>query len=222
VIAIDGPAGAGKSTVARRLADRLGFLLVDTGALYRAVAFASERQGVAWQDAPNVEQVAEQIAPTLVLTRAADGSVRVALDGDDISEAIRTPRMATGASMVSAYVGVRLALLGIQRQAALQGGVVLEGRDIGTSVFPDAEVKFFLTAQDEVRARRRHEELLAKGTRVTLEETLADVRARDQRDRDRPVAPLRQASDAVLVDSSNRSIDAVVEEMAALVANVTR
>jgi cytidylate kinase len=220
VVAIDGPAGAGKSTVARRLAARLGFTLVDTGALYRAVALAARRAGVAWDDEPSVVDVARRIVASraLELSPHADKGMKVLLEGEDVSEAIRAADMGMGASRVSAIGGVREALFQLQRQAGENGGVVLEGRDIGTVVFPDAEAKFFLTASPEVRAKRRYDELVQRGERVDYDATLADVRARDHQDSTRPIAPLRQAEDAVLVDSSGRPVDEVVEEMAAQVS----
>jgi cytidylate kinase len=224
IVAIDGPAGAGKSTVARRLADRLGFTLVDTGALYRAVALAARRAGIAWDDEVKVVEVARRVeaARALELVPDAANGVRVMLDGQDVSDAIRTADMGMGASRVSAMGGVRAALLGLQRQAGENGGVVLEGRDIGTVVFPDAEVKFFLTASHEVRAKRRYVELLARGQTVDFAATLAEVKARDENDTNRPIAPLRRADDAVLVDSSDRAVDEIVEEMARRVTTSTR
>ena len=216
IVAIDGPAGAGKSTVERRLADRLGYTLVDTGALYRAVALAARRAGVAWDDEANVVAVARRLeaSRSLLLVPDAEKGVRVMLDGADVSEAIRTPDMGMGASRVSAIGGVRAALLDLQRQAGENGGVVLEGRDIGTVVFPDAEVKFFLTASPEVRAKRRYDELVERGQQVDFAATLAEVKTRDENDTNRPIAPLRRADDAVLVDSSDRAVDDIVEEMA--------
>jgi cytidylate kinase len=217
IVAIDGPAGAGKSTVARRLADALGFVLVDTGAMYRVVALAAERAGVAWSEGPKLGELADALVrdSALAFERDPARGVRVKLHGEDVSDAIRTPNMGMGASTVSAHKEVRAALLDLQRQAGQGGGVVLEGRDIGTVVFPDAEAKFFLTAQPEVRAKRRHDELVAKGDRtVTFEETLEDVRKRDAQDTQRAVAPLRQAEGATLVDSSNISIDEAVARMA--------
>jgi len=221
VLAIDGPAGAGKSTVARRLAERLGFTLVDTGALYRAVALASRRAGVAWDDDPAVTAVAERIVTSraLALVPGADKGVRVILEGEDVSEAIRAADMGMGASRVSAIRGVRDALFQLQRLAGEQGAVVLEGRDIGTVVFPDAEVKFFLTASPEVRARRRYDELVERGERVDYDATLEEVRVRDRQDTTRSIAPLRQAVDATLIDSSSRTIDEIVDEMAELVSS---
>ncbi len=216
VVAIDGPAGAGKSTVARRLAARLDFTLVDTGALYRSVALASARAGVAWDDSEGVTAVAQRIVASRSLELLPDRTkgVRVRLDGEDVSDAIRAGDMGMGASRVSAVAGVRDALFELQRIAGEQGGVVLEGRDIGTVVFPDAEVKFFLTASPEVRARRRHDELVQRGEQVDYADTLKEVRARDEQDTMRPIAPLRQAEDATLIDSSTRAIDDIVEEMA--------
>jgi cytidylate kinase len=224
IVAIDGPAGAGKSTVARRLADRLGFTLVDTGALYRAVALAARNAGVAWDDEPKVVDVARRVeaSRTLALVPDAERGVRVMLDGQDVSDAIRTADMGMGASRVSAIGGVRAALLDLQRQAGEKGGVVLEGRDIGTVVFPDAEVKFFLTASPEVRARRRYEELVERGQKVDYAATLAEVKVRDDNDTNRPIAPLRRADDALLVDSSDRAVDDIVEEMARRVPISTR
>jgi CMP/dCMP kinase len=216
IVAIDGPAGAGKSTVARQLADRLGFTLVDTGALYRAVALAARGAGVSWDDEVNVVAVARRLSEsrTLELVPDAQKGVRVMLDSTDVSDAIRTPDMGMGASRVSAIAGVRAALLALQRQAGENGGVVLEGRDIGTVVFPDADVKFFLTASPEVRAKRRYEELIGRGQQVDFAATLAEVKSRDENDTNRLIAPLRRAEDAVLVDSSDRPAEDIVEEMA--------
>jgi CMP/dCMP kinase len=219
IVAIDGPAGAGKSTVARRLAGALGFVLVDTGALYRAVALAALRGGVARQDAKAVGALAHSLVERRAIgfERDATGGLRIRLDGEDVTDAIRTPDVGMGASTVSAYAPVREALLDLQRQAGRAGGVVLEGRDIGTVVFPDAEVKFFLTARIDVRARRRFDELTAAGGHATLEETLADLKRRDEQDTTRAIAPLRQAPDAVLVDSSDIAADDAVALMVAKV-----
>jgi cytidylate kinase len=212
IVAIDGPAGAGKSTVARRLADELGFILVDTGAMYRTVALAAEEAGASWDDPSGMGAIARALVARrgLAFSRDQTGGVRVELDGKDVTTAIRAPRVGMAASAVSAFPDVRNALLDLQRQAGSQGGVVLEGRDIGTVVFPDADIKFFLTARPEVRARRRFDELASKGIGVTFEQTLSDVRRRDEQDTMRPVAPLRQAHDSMLVDSSEITIDATV------------
>ncbi|RYE88392.1 MAG: (d)CMP kinase [Myxococcales bacterium] len=214
VVALDGPAGAGKSTVARQVAEALHFTLVDTGAIYRTVALAAQRAGVDWADTGAVARVAHRLAEgALRMEAGTSGSVRVWLDGDDVSLAIRTPEMSRGASQVSAIGEVRLALLALQRRAAVAGGVVLEGRDIGTVVVPDAEAKFFVTASPEVRARRRHDELLGRGVASDYEATLAEVKARDEADSTRAVAPLRAADDAILVDTSGLSIEQVVAQI---------
>jgi cytidylate kinase len=212
IVAIDGPAGAGKSTVSRNVADALGFVLVDTGAMYRAVALESEKAGIAWTDGPGVAQVARDLVMHHALRLLPDVArgVRVEVRGLDVSDAIRSPEIGLGASAVSVHGEVRAALLDLQRQAGHDGGVVLEGRDIGTVVFPDAEAKFFLTARPEVRAQRRYEELVAKGQSVTLEQTLREVIARDTQDEMRPVAPLRRADDAVEIDCSSRSVSETV------------
>jgi len=224
IVAIDGPAGAGKSTLARKLAERLGFTLVDTGALYRSVALAAKRAGIDFADQDGVTAVALGLVRQreLVLGRSPTGQVKVWLRGDDISEAIRSAEMSLGASAVSAIPGVRAALLDLQRQAGENGGVVLEGRDIGTVVFPDAEVKLFLTATPEVRAKRRFDELRQKGHDVTYEDTFADVVLRDRQDSERAVAPLRKADDAIVIDSSGRSIDEVLDEMVRYVESATK
>lgn len=224
IVAIDGPAGAGKSTLARRLASRLGFTLVDTGALYRTVALASMRAGIELDDGDSVTAVATRLVEKreLAFERGENGRMRVLLAGEDVSEAIRGAEVSRGASVVSAIEGVRAALLDLQRQAGEAGGVVLEGRDIGTVVFPEAEVKLFLTASPEVRANRRYQELRAKGHDVSYEDTFADVKKRDKQDSERAIAPLKRADDAILVDSSGREIDDVLDEMIAHVERATR
>jgi len=214
IVAIDGPAGAGKSTVARRLAARLGFTLVDTGALYRAVALAATERGVAWDDDEALARLCAAIE--VRLETSAEGATRVLLDGRDRSADIRTPEMSRGASAVSARGPVRAALLGLQRDLGRAGGVVLEGRDIGTVVFPDAELKIFLTASPEERARRRAAELRARGIDVDEAETLREVIARDAQDSGRAIAPLRRADDAVEVDSTGVDVGDLVERLARL------
>ncbi|HYJ10065.1 MAG TPA: (d)CMP kinase [Polyangiaceae bacterium] len=222
VVAIDGPAGAGKSTVTRKVAERLGYVIVDTGALYRVVALAAEQAGVGFDDEARASALAETLVAenAVQLRRGADGAQQVLLRGQDVSRSIRTQTLGQGASKVSAHPGVRKALLELQRSQGRAGGVVLEGRDIGTVVFPDAEAKFYLTASVEVRAQRRRDELAARGTPPSLQEVLSEVAERDRRDSTRPVAPLRQAEDAKLVDSSALSIEQVVEQIVAAVKSV--
>lgn len=218
IVAIDGPAGAGKSTAARRLASRLGFAMVDTGAIYRAVALAASREEIAFDDDARLGQLLPRLR--IRFEPAPGGGQRVLLDGEDVSAAIRTAPISLGASAVSARPVVRQALLGLQRRlATAEGnrGAVLEGRDIGTVVFPDADVKFFLTAAPEVRARRRHDELLAKGQPSTLAQVLADQQKRDRDDSQRAVAPLRPADDALQVDTSGLTLEGVVDALAASV-----
>jgi cytidylate kinase len=222
VVAIDGPAGAGKSTVTQRVADELGYLLVDTGALYRAVALAAERAGVSWDAAPELGQLAYQLVEerAVELGNQKASGFAVKLRGEDVSRAIREPSVSQGASKVSAVPAVRDALLDMQRQAGAAGGVVLEGRDIGTVVFPSAEAKFFLTASVDVRARRRFDELVSRGGRPELAEVEREVAERDLRDSTRPIAPLKRASDAHIIDSSALSIDQVVARIVTRVREV--
>lgn len=225
IVAIDGPAGAGKSTVARRLAERLGFMLLDTGALYRVVALTAERRAIPWTDGDAVAAIAAELvrAQAIALRPAAQqpdeggSGIRVLLEGEDVSAAIRTPELSRGASLISAIPAVRTALLELQRQLGAAGRVVVEGRDIGTVVFPEAAVKFFLTASLEERARRRFEELRRRHVEADLEHTRREVEERDRADRSRPVAPLLQAEDAIQVDSTGRTVDEVVAEMARIV-----
>ena len=216
VVAIDGPAGAGKSTTARLLAAKLGYDLLDTGAIYRVMALLARRAGVAWDDGPGVAALANGLDLKFHLE---DGLNHVIVSGADVSKEIRTPEMSDGASRVSALPEVRAALLGIQRRLGAAGGVVVEGRDIGTVVFPDAGAKFFLTANTDERARRRVAELQAAGRPADFATTRAEMLERDARDSGRAVAPLKQASDAVAVDSSSLTPDEVVGKMADIVAS---
>jgi len=210
IVAIDGPAGAGKSTVARELARRLGFTIVDTGAIYRAVALAAKRAGVDWEDDEGLGSLLDGTQFQLAFA----GENRVLLQGDDVTEAIRTPEISRGASIVSARPVVRTKLLGLQRELGRRAprGAVLEGRDIGTVVFPDADVKFFLTASDQARAARRQSELQEKGLAVDVAEVLADQRRRDKDDSERAIATLKPAPDAILVDTTDMDLGEVVEE----------
>jgi cytidylate kinase len=211
VVTIDGPAGAGKSTVAKLLARRLGYRLLDTGAIYRAVALAAQRRGIPWTDADACAAVARDLDIRFDFVGEKN---HVFLAGEDVSAAIRTPETSQGASQVSAHPPVRAALLDLQRRLGSGGGVVVEGRDTGTVVFPAAEAKFFLTATEDERARRRVAEL---GPSADYEKTLREIRERDQRDASRDVAPMRPADDAVRVDSSTQTIEQVVENLAGVV-----
>lgn len=208
VVAIDGPAGAGKSTVAREVARALGYVLVDTGALYRGVALIARERNVAWTDGAALGPLAASLS--LELRPAADGSARLFIDGRDRADDIRTQAISMGASDVSKHPEVRDALLGLQRQLGRNGGVVLEGRDIGTVVFPNAEAKVFLTASPPARAGRRVSDLRGRGVDASYETTLAEIEARDAQDSGRAVAPLRPADGSVIVDSTELGIDQVV------------
>jgi cytidylate kinase len=217
IVAIDGPAGAGKSSASRLLAARLGFALVDTGAIYRTVALAASRQGIAFDDDARLERLLPALQIRFSPPAAPGGPQLVLLGGEDVSQAIRTPPMSLGASAVSARPVVRSGLLELQRRLALapeNRGAVLEGRDIGTVVFPDADLKIFLTAAERQRAQRRFAELQQKGDRSTLEEVLEDQRRRDKNDSERAVAPLKPAADARILDSSELDLAGVVEQLA--------
>lgn len=212
IVAIDGPAGAGKSTVSKLLARRLGFALVDTGAIYRSVALMARREGIASDDDA---RLGELLARIHIHFQVVGEENRVFLDGQDVSSEIRAPEISMGASQVSSRPVVRAGLLALQRRLALEAekGAILEGRDIGTVVFPDADAKFFLQASPEVRARRRFEELFQKGVEASLEQVLADQMQRDRDDSARAVAPLKAAEDAIRVDSSSLPLSEVVHEM---------
>jgi cytidylate kinase len=215
VIAIDGPAGAGKSSAARELAERLGYVLVDTGALYRGTALAAFEREIDWDDGPALGELVDGLK--LAFERDEESGLKLTIDGVDRSADIRSPHISTGASRVSRHAQVRRALLGLQRKLGVRGGVVLEGRDIGTVVFPDAEVKVFLTASDDARARRRHAELTRSGHETELDRVLLDIRERDRLDSERDIAPLRAADDAVVLDTSDLSFSEVLDQLEALV-----
>jgi CMP/dCMP kinase len=212
VIAIDGPAGAGKSTIARRLASKLGFTYIDSGAMYRAVALWALRQGIPVNDMHRMEQLGR--AASIELEPA---SSRVRLNGEDVTDAIRTPEISSAASAVAVIPGLRRALVEKQRDMGARANVVMEGRDIGSVVFPDAQVKIFLDADESERARRRLLELEAKGQAPPEAEMIQQIRERDHRDRSRSEAPLTQAPDAVYVDTSSLNLDQVEEQILKLV-----
>lgn len=213
-IAIDGPAGAGKSSVAKAVAKKLGFIYVDTGALYRSIGVNALRNGIATDDA---EAVTSLLPSTNVELKYIDGVQRVFLNSEDVSEAIRMPEASMAASNVSAIPAVRAFLLDLQRDMAKNNNVIMDGRDIGTVILPDAQYKFFLTASAEVRADRRFKELKEKGIDVDYNALLEEIIQRDYNDSHRATAPLKQADDAILIDSSNmsleESIDAIVSKV---------
>jgi cytidylate kinase len=215
IIAIDGPVGSGKSTVARRVAEMLGYTHLDSGAMYRAVGLKALREGVPLDSAERLAQIAESARIDLV---PQDGKLRVLLDGEDVTEAIRAPEDSHAASVVAVVPGVRHPMVDEQRRAGAQGGVVMEGRDIGSVVFPDADLKIFLDASPEVRAARRQREYEEKGEPMEFEKVLAEVHARDRRDREREMSPLVRAPDAVVVD--NTAMDA--EETARVIVLLAR
>jgi cytidylate kinase len=209
-IAIDGPSGAGKSTVARSLARRLGYVYIDTGAMYRSLALRVKGKGISPED----ELALKRLALSLCIRFATEGEqTRVFCEGEDITEAIRTPEISRLASSISKQKGVREALVQMQREMGKEGGVVLEGRDIGTVVFPDADVKFYLDAESSERTKRRYDEMIGKGVKADLEKIREELLQRDYNDTHRVHSPLKKATDAVLVDSTHRSVEEVVEEM---------
>ncbi len=216
IVAIDGPAGAGKSSVSKILARRLGFTLVDTGAIYRCVALEARRRGLALDDDARLEQLLKSLH---VSFRVDEEVNHVFLSGEDVSEAIRTPENSLAASQVSSRPVVRAHLLDVQRRLALaaKDGAILEGRDIGTVVFPDADVKVFLFANPDVRAKRRYEELFEKGSEKPLEQVLTEQNRRDKEDSERDVAPLKPAADAVQLDSTALALSDVVQRIEELV-----
>lgn len=212
-VAIDGPAGAGKSTVARLLARTLGYLYVDTGAMYRAVALRCLMEGVDISD----EKEVSRIAASLDVQLKQDGDrLAVLLDGQDVTADIRRPEVGEAAPEVARYPAVRDRLVQLQRSMSRAGGVVMDGRDIGTVVLPDADVKIFLTASAEERARRRYRELLERGETVTYESVLESIRKRDLMDTSRRISPLVKAEDAVEIDTTGRAVDDVVREILSL------
>ena len=210
-IAIDGPAGAGKSTIAKRLAKELGYYYVDTGAIYRTVAYFFDLWGVSPKDIDGVERYIDEL--TVEIEYDEDGTQHMIMNGMDVTGDIRTQEISQKASQVSAHAVVRDVLLDMQRDVAKRHNVIMDGRDIGTVVLPRANVKIFLTADAAVRAKRRCDELLAKGQKAVYETILKEIEQRDYQDSHRAIAPLKQAKDAVVLDTSNLDIDGVVQEM---------
>jgi cytidylate kinase len=199
IIAIDGPVGSGKSTLARRVAELMGYVYIDTGAMYRALALKALRQNLSLDADAELESLAKA---TRIDLNADSGTQRILLDGEDVTAAIRTPEVSQAASKVAVNAGVRHVLVAEQRRAGIAGGVVMEGRDIGSVVFPEAELKIFLTASPEIRAQRRWREHQQKGDQIDLQRTLEEIRERDKRDVGRATSPLVRADDAVFVDST--------------------
>jgi cytidylate kinase len=216
VIAIDGPSGAGKSTTARRLAQELGYVYIDTGAMYRAVGWKAKRQKIDPADEPKLSALAER---TIVTIKMDNNDPRFYVDGIDVTGEIRTPEMGLMASAVSKSPAVRSRLLELQRELGRDGGVVMDGRDIGTVIFPDADVKFYLDASAEERGRRRYRELVEKGMDVDLERITREIRERDEQDSTRALAPLRPAEDALRIDSTSMTADEVLTQMVSRAAN---
>lgn len=221
IVAIDGPAGAGKSSVSKILALRLRFTLVDTGAIYRCVALKARRGGVAFDDLAGLKQLLDEVRVSFEMTEEKN---HVFLDGEDVSEAIRTSEISLAASQVSGQPVVRSALLGLQRRLALaaEHGAILEGRDIGTVVFPDADIKVYLFADPSIRATRRYEELFQRGLEKPVGQVLADQNKRDKEDSERELAPLKPAHDAVKIDSTHLPLSEVVHQIELLVSSRRR
>lgn len=218
-VAIDGPVGAGKSTIARAAAEKLGYIYCDTGALYRAVALYCVRSGADLKSHSEIVSLLPKIKAEIRLT---DGIQRVFLNGEDVTDLIRTPEVSMAASAVSSISEVRAALLDIQRNIAKNNSVIMDGRDIGTVVLPNANVKIFLTATAEIRAKRRYDELRAKGEGVAFEDVLNDLNKRDYNDMHRDIAPLKQAEDAVLADTSGMDFDQSVQLVCDIIAKKTK
>ena len=210
-IAIDGPAGAGKSTIAKRLAKELGYYYVDTGAIYRTVAYFFDLWGVSPKDVDGVERYIDEL--TVEIEYDEDGTQHMIMNGMDVTGDIRTQEISQKASLVSAHAVVRDVLLDMQRDVAKRHNVIMDGRDIGTVVLPRANVKIFLTADASVRAKRRCDELLAKGQKAVYETVLKEIEQRDYQDSHRAIAPLKRAKDAIVLDTSNLDVDGVVAEM---------
>lgn len=215
VLTIDGPSGSGKGTVSRLVAEALGWHYLDSGAIYRAVGLAAAWEGVDLSDGESVAKCAERAS--IVFENAEDGELRVIVNGKDATRQLRTETAAAAASAIAAHPPVRAALVALQKSFRASPGLVADGRDMGTVIFPDAGFKVFLTASAEERAKRRYKQLKEKGVSVTLDSLLEEIAARDKRDAERSVAPLKPAADAVVVDSTGMPIKEVIERVLALV-----
>ena len=218
-VAIDGPAGAGKSTIARKLASELGFRYVDTGAIYRTVAYFMDLWGVSPKDADGVNRYIDEL--TVGIEYDENGLQHMIMNGMDVTDDIRTQEISQKASLISAHACVREVLLDMQRDVAAQNNVIMDGRDIGTVVLPKATVKIFLTASAEVRAKRRCDELTAKGQKAKYETILKEIQQRDYQDTHREIAPLKMARDSIKVDTSEMTIEEVVEAIRTIVREKT-
>ena len=210
IITIDGPAGAGKSTVSKTLAKKLNYIYLDTGALYRALAYKTLKLKISLDD---VSALANLCSSTTVVLKNIDGQMKVSVDGEDVEEKIRTEEVGLAASKISTFAVVRERLLNLQREAGVQGGIVAEGRDMGSVVFPQADYKFYLDAKLEERIKRRYEELLEKGASVEYKSIQKDMFVRDQQDKQREIAPLKAPDDAIIIDSDNLSAAEVIEKI---------
>lgn len=220
-IAIDGPGGAGKSTISRAVAKRLGIIYVDTGALYRTVGYFGRENGLSVEDAKNTDKITPLLDSISIEIRYVDGAQHVILNGEDLGDKIRQPDISMYASAVSSVPSVRAFLLEAQKDLARKNSVIMDGRDIGTVILPDAEVKIFLTASDEARATRRYKELCAKGVEARFEDVLSELRERDHADSTRAAAPLRPADDAHYFDNSDYDFEGSVEYIVKLIEEKT-
>jgi len=210
IITIDGPAGAGKSTVSKTLAKKLNYIYLDTGALYRALAYKTLKFKISLDD---VAALANLCSSTTIVLKNIDGQMKVSVDGEDVEEKIRTEEVGLAASKISTFAMVRERLLDLQREAGAQGGIVAEGRDMGSVVFPHADYKFYLDAKLEERIKRRYEELLAKDSPVEYKSIKKDMLIRDNQDKQREIAPLKAPDDAIIIDSDNLSVQEVVDKI---------
>ena len=220
-IAIDGPGGAGKSTISKAVAKRLGIIYVDTGALYRTVGYFAREKGLSVDDVKVTEKISPLLADISIERRSVDGSQHVILNGEDLGDKIRQPDISMYASAVSSVPAVRAFLLEAQKKLARENSVIMDGRDIGTVILPDADVKIFLTASSEARATRRYNELVAKGVDVKYENVLAEMNERDHADSTRAAAPLKAADDAILFDNSDYDFEGSVEHILKIIEDRT-